>query len=225
MSTCCNPPVNYQPSNAQQDDSILHRETKPDLDFSESREMLSGKTPVTIGALRHLNKQMEKLKNRMTHLERQVRNALPEIAKSIPDMPGINTVDNLKRDFNTTIMEIQYDYEKRIESLNKTFNNVLETYHRDFNGRLRKLEEHKNLHDYIPLSAEHSERIKQLEKDIKYIHSALNAQIGISRQPYKCPVCYGCGEWNLESLEEVVSNGGCKVKQCHTCEGKGIVWG
>jgi hypothetical protein len=44
------------------------------------------------------------------------------------------------------------------------------------------------------------------------------------KKPYRCPVCYGNGEWELSSIEETIRNNNEKIKKCHSCEGKGIVW-
>lgn len=69
-----------------------------------------------------------------------------------------------------------------------------------------------------------SERIDNLEVEFNIIRS-LGSRAYNPKKPHKCPVCYGQGSFILESLQEAINNNGCKLKSCHACEGKGIVWG
>lgn len=67
-------------------------------------------------------------------------------------------------------------------------------------------------------------RIEKLENDLHnhYKNVAdLISNISISKKiPYKCPVCLGTGRYKLAT-----ANCPSDIKDCHACEGKGVVWG
>jgi DnaJ-class molecular chaperone len=76
---------------------------------------------------------------------------------------------------------------------------------------------------YIKLS----ERMSELEKQIQILRTKflcedymINSINNNSKKPYKCPVCDGRTkqQYNLPA-------GGYWEDKCHTCDGKGIVWG
>lgn len=53
------------------------------------------------------------------------------------------------------------------------------------------------------------------------------------KYPNTCPLCHGEGKFLVQSIEELTSLGtafiidalGRKYKKCHSCDGKGILWG
>jgi DNA repair exonuclease SbcCD ATPase subunit len=120
--------------------------------------------------------------------------------------------------------------EERIEKLECYSNNmasivhILETDMTHINlimeckERLDKLENHEN---------DQPHHVLKMHERIDYVLSKINQfdVMKAEKKPHKCPVCYGNGEWELTSIEEVIQNGGSKHLFCKPCEGKGIVWG
>jgi len=51
----------------------------------------------------------------------------------------------------------------------------------------------------------------------------------VDKKPHKCPVCDGCGRVLTEAAkvawDDVFRAGLPTSKDCHSCEGKGIIWG
>lgn len=77
QTPCMTEWVNKTESRFEKLENLVH----PKIDGCDRAESF-------LQVIRRLEKQNEKLKNRMEHLERRVSNALPEIVKSIPDMPS-----------------------------------------------------------------------------------------------------------------------------------------
>lgn len=63
---------------------------------------------------------------------------------------------------------------------------------------------------------------KRFEDDIHDLQVFKSAKVKL---PHKCPVCNGSGEWELQSIDETIRNDNKRFKTCHSCEGKGVLWG
>ncbi len=92
----------------------------------------------------------------------------------------------------------------------------IEKFHDEFKDVLKKdLTTHRKMWDEVYERLDRLEGMTITEDEMK----------NFIKTPHKCPVCNGCGTWELESLEEVSNNHGSKYLICKPCEGKGIVWG
>ena len=67
--------------------------------------------------------------------------------------------------------------------------------------------------------------LSDMEKRIKSLEERMNVKMeqwdkyfkeNSSKKPHKCPLCYGHGKFGYPEVLQT---------QCHSCEGKGIVWG
>lgn len=116
---------------------------------------------------------------------------------------------------------------ERIDKLESNFDNLSMTFdaftgstldsYQDMRDRIEKLEEQQkerdnliNYKSYLNLV----DRIGALENFINKHWSSKR------HEPHKCPVCDGSGRYKLATAQ-------CDsdIVDCHSCEGKGIVWG
>lgn len=92
-----------------------------------------------------------------------------------------------------------------------------------FLDKIKNLEEHKNYQ--IDENRKVSKRLDEIDKQIIETRIQFINQIGNEKRPHTCPVCNGTGELELQSIEETINNDNKRFKTCHSCEGKGVLWG
>jgi hypothetical protein len=85
------------------------------------------------------------------------------------------------------------------------------------------------------LTASLTERIRIIEElfNVHFVEKTTNLDLNREKHPFKCPVCMGDGKVYVDYvLSQYMVLAGWKIdaegkgyKTCHSCEGKGIVWG
>jgi|ERR1700722_7953263 len=185
-------------------------------------------------------RRIEEHKNRQIDENRKVSQRLDELLGHMQRIEKAmdNQVEYLQNEINDKIQKA-FKYTPYPESLCKRFDNIEKEISRldicneiqnSENTKVRKRldDNDKRLNDQLAILAKQDQRIDKLEKEIielKRFQDITHKQYySTDRKPHRCPVCDGLGEFEMQSMEEIVKNGGHKFKKCRACE-NGIVWG
>jgi DnaJ-class molecular chaperone len=127
-----------------------------------------------------------------------------------------NSKRGIRKDLNDSLLAIQEEYKNKIQEVGEKTDAI--------NNRLRNA-------DLWMLNKQSV--IEKIESGyivrIGYLANALQClseeNEKLRKIPHRCPVCNGAGEWKLQSIEETINNDNKLFKTCHSCGGKGVLWG
>lgn len=137
-------------------------------------------------------------------------------------------------DLGTDVMYLKQrmaEYEK-MEWTSTPLNNLAAQYC-NLTDKVKQLEECSFGEQLDGLEQKLDERIEKLEEKLTNLVTMPNiAWAKYNKTPHKCPVCYGAGDFLLQSIEDIQALGafrtdgmGRKYTKCHACDSKGVLWG
>lgn len=90
--------------------------------------------------------------------------------------------------------------------------------------RIERLEKcYKEAETIIEVLSKHSGKLQEDMQEIAKWRKGIKILTDQSKKPNKCPICNGKG--NLNNFKPIHAGVNMICMLCHSCEGKGIVWG
>jgi DNA repair exonuclease SbcCD ATPase subunit len=153
-----------------------------------------------------IRKELQENKNRIEALH---EHKLRQIDENRKISRRVDEIEKIKGLVSSSLDETLCDIDKDISKLNERLDRI----------------DHKCVNHITSIF----KRLEELES--KFDDLSVKSKLNSQKQPFKCPVCSGAGDFHVESLQDIQALGSHRIDgmgrhytKCHACN-DGIVWG